>query len=97
MQPVVHVNVNPMSRPGTSPTCAANRSLLGSQRGCSANLSQSPILRQSPNSTLHSPNQSGGCTFNCSCPRHGAREPVYGDASTFYNNSLDVRRNRKFM
>ncbi|ERL89556.1 hypothetical protein D910_06921, partial [Dendroctonus ponderosae] len=26
MQPVVHVNVSPMSRPGPSPTCAANRS-----------------------------------------------------------------------
>ncbi|XP_066245926.1 nuclear pore membrane glycoprotein 210 [Euwallacea similis] len=90
MQPVVNVNVNPTGRPGVSPPCAANRSLLLQTRN-----PPSPIMCTSANTSGHSP--TGGCKFNCSCRRNGSSEPVYGDASTFYTNTPDVRRNRKFM
>ncbi|XP_050315586.1 nuclear pore membrane glycoprotein 210 [Anthonomus grandis grandis] len=84
MQPVVNVNVNPQRSATTSTTCAANRYMAQQQR-YGANLS--PVLRTSPNTSGQSTSQTP-CKFNCSCRRHGgAREPVYGDPSSFYNSS----------
>ncbi|KAG5875314.1 hypothetical protein JTB14_016901 [Gonioctena quinquepunctata] len=94
MQPVVNVNVHP------------NRSLLASPsvhsqtpRGCAANISTN-MSRITP--TITPANCSNrtptSCTrFNCSCCANtSGREPIYGDASTFYS-SPEVRRNRRLI
>ncbi|KAJ8925773.1 hypothetical protein NQ315_009621 [Exocentrus adspersus] len=93
MQPIVNVNVNP------------TRSLLSSMPGaatstptmhrCAANMSAGNMLSSSssPNS-----NRLPACNrFNCSCScsANNSREPIYGDASSFYTSSPDMRRNRR--
>ncbi|CAH1116509.1 unnamed protein product [Phaedon cochleariae] len=96
MQPVVNVNVNPtrsmlsagqISTPGQSPhRCAA--------------MNPANMTRITPNISPGSPNRSHtNCNrFNCSCcaTATSAREPIYGDASSFYN-SPEIRRNRRLM
>ncbi|XP_060536617.1 nuclear pore membrane glycoprotein 210 [Cylas formicarius] len=83
MQPIVNVNVSP------------GRTVLGP--------SPSPgfprnAINVSPSLNRTSPNVSpGSCKFNCTCARHASRDPIYGDASTFYNSSPEIRRNRKYM
>ncbi|XP_076259039.1 nucleoporin 210 [Rhynchophorus ferrugineus] len=87
MQPIVNVNVNSNR---TSPV-----NLSTQTHRCAANLAAAAFNRASPNALNHS--QGGGCKFNCSCPRHMSTEPVYGDPSSFYTNTPEIRRNRKYL
>ncbi|CAH0550671.1 unnamed protein product [Brassicogethes aeneus] len=67
----------------------------------------SPMQRRTvPGSSFVSPNQSNisRCSnasqcqkLNCSCNANTSREPVYGDPSSFYTGSPEIRRNRRGM
>ncbi|XP_018577251.1 nuclear pore membrane glycoprotein 210 [Anoplophora glabripennis] len=89
MQPIVNVNVHPtrsMLTSGIAGSPTTNR--------CAANMSAN-LSRVSSNI---SPNSNRICNrFNCNCTAHSSREPIYGDASTFYTSSPELRRNRRIM
>ncbi|XP_023018857.2 nucleoporin 210 [Leptinotarsa decemlineata] len=91
MQPVVNVNVNPSRLLTPTQTFTPSQT----SHRCAANLSAN-MTRITPTISPNTPNRSQtSCRFNCSCCGNtSGREPIYGDASSFYN-SPEIRRNRR--
>ncbi|KAJ8960329.1 hypothetical protein NQ318_004063 [Aromia moschata] len=90
MHPVVNVECE---HPRTMLTSSPGSPVTSVHR-CSANASSQFAGMSRTSSSPTSRNNSSSCRFNCSC--NGGREPIYGDASSFYT-SPEIRRNRRCM
>ncbi|CAG9763709.1 unnamed protein product [Ceutorhynchus assimilis] len=91
----VNINVRPQQpgRMAVTTTMQTASRASPTAHHCAANASSSPFVR-----TPSTPQgQTPPCKFNCSCGRHSNRQPVFGDVSSFYTNSPEMRRNRRYM